>query len=182
MATQALLTTDLLTFEVADAFEPRFLAPVAHYVHGKLTSERDDYNELSHALRFFHQAGQSDSLWVDTHLIKQAGDLVGCVFLVGGAVDAIENRFHINTPEESLLLKYFHIVNKGQGLGQKWLNEVIIPHYRTRGFRHIYVSSSHPLSFGFYGRWGMEIASYSAPSDNGIYMRQGKSFVINLAE
>jgi len=169
-----------LTFEVSRNFEPGFLKPVARYVLWKLQQKWDDYNELAHATRFFHHALNYPGVWVDSHLAKTNEILSGSVFLLGGHIAPLEGRYKIADPEHSLLLKYFHVVEKGHGTGQLWLKDVIFPHYRKQGFRHIYLSSSHPKSFQFYTRLGSEVGRYASKSDNGIYEREGRCFRIDL--
>jgi len=169
------------TFFVSQAFQHRFLEPAGHFVLWKLTHAWDDDNELAHASRLFELLLKNDSLAVDSHLMMKGEDLKGALFIVRGALEAIESRYPIGDTKKSLILKYFHIMERGRGIGQHWLKQVVMPYYSKAGFADIYLSSSHPKSFGFYEKFGKEIASYTTPSDNGLLMREGKCFRISLS-
>jgi hypothetical protein len=102
---------------------------------------------------------------------------IGVLIIVGGDLKKLETKYDIK--DDSLLLKYFHITEKGNGYGSFWLRSVVIPHYRERGFKHIYVNSSHKDSFPFYKRLGSLIATYEQMSDNNLHCREGSCFLIN---
>ncbi|WP_339810558.1 hypothetical protein [uncultured Imperialibacter sp.] len=177
---QKLYTSGDWSFFLSQSFHPRFLAPTEHYVQWKLTNDWDDYNELTHATRFFDEAQKKPTLEVDSHLLMKGGKLKGALFILRGELATIESRYPIPEPEKSLILKYFHIMERGQGIGQRWLKEVIIPYYGKLGFADIYLSSSHPKSFGFYEKFGKEIATYTSASDNGLLTREGKCFRVAI--
>jgi len=174
-------STDDLAFEVSDTFDIKYLEPVAKYVLWKLQHEWDDYNELTHAARFFHQAEANTEVWIDSHIAKKGEDIAGVAFVIGGKIGSLETRYETDDPERSLILKYFHIVDKGNGTGRHWLRNIIFPYYQKLGFGHIYLSSSHPKSFSLYSGLGVEIADYTSKSDNGIFERKGKCFRMDLA-
>ncbi|MEQ8414271.1 MAG: hypothetical protein RIB71_07380 [Imperialibacter sp.] len=177
---QTLYTSGDWSFLLSKVFHSEFLAPTGYYVQWKLANDWDDYNELTHATHFFNQLQKKAILGVDSHLLMKGEELKGALFMVHGELVTIESRYPIPEPEKSLILKYFHIMERGQGIGQRWLKEVIIPYYGKLSFTDIYLSSSHPKSFGFYEKFGKEIASYSSLSDNGLMTREGKCFRIGL--
>jgi hypothetical protein len=168
------------SFLVSKVFHPGFLVPTGHYVQWKLANDWDDYNELTHATRFFEGLKKKATLRLDSHLLMKGEELKGALFMVSGELANIESRYPIPEPENSLILKYFHIMERGKGIGQQWLKEVVVPHYKKLGFTDIYLSSSHPKSFGFYEKFGNEIASYTSPSDNGLVTREGKCFRVKI--
>ena len=168
-------------FSLHKAFDVNYLDPVRHYVNWKRATNRwDDYDEYQRAIDFLAGLQERPSIWFDTHILTADDTVSGVLLIVGGGISSIENRFKIDAEEQSLLLKYFHIVNKGKGVGSFWLSSVIIPHYHAKKFRQIYVSSSHEQSFPFYERLGLCIADYQQLSDNRIFQRQGKCFVIKI--
>jgi hypothetical protein len=177
---QKLYTSGDWSFFLSQAFHPRFLEPTGHYVQWKLANHWDDYNELTHATWFFDEVQKKVPLEVDSHLLMKGEELKGALFIVRGNLPSIESRYPIPEPEKSLILKYFHIMEWGQGIGQRWLKEVIMPHYIKLGFTDIYLSSSHPKSFGFYEKFGNEIASYTSASDNGLLTREGKCYRVKI--
>lgn len=171
-------TKDGVAFVRHRAFAHRFLLPIGEYVNWKLQHEWDDYNELYHAVHFIEQLSAIDGLWLEPHTLEKEGKLMGVLFIVGGMLEKLGDAKKLD--EGTLLLKYFHIVSKGNGYGSYWLQRVIVPHYRERGFRAIAISSSHPKSFNFYSKLAQETASYCKASDNGIYQRPCKSFKLSL--
>ncbi|WP_339793110.1 hypothetical protein [uncultured Imperialibacter sp.] len=177
---QKLYTSGDWSFFLSEVFHPRFLAPTGHYVQWKLANDWDDYNEMTHATRFFDEAQKKPTLEVDSHLLMKGEELKGALFIIHGDLPSVESRYPIPEPEKSLILKYFHIMERGQGVGQQWLKDVIMPHYIKLGFTDIYLSSSHPKSFGFYEKFGEQMASYTSASDNRLLTREGKCFRIAI--
>ncbi len=167
-------------FVLYTSFQSRFLSPIGQYVNWKLANgEWDDYNELFHATALIEKLQRNPVIWFDTHTLERDQQIIGVLFVVGGNIAALEEN--LQTPEEkTLLLKYFHIAEKGKGLGSYWLQSVLLPHYLAREYDYIHVNSSHPASFQFYRRFGKQIGNYHRTSDNGKYRRKGASFLIPL--
>ncbi|HEY3389520.1 MAG TPA: hypothetical protein VGK38_08125 [Prolixibacteraceae bacterium] len=167
------------TFVFDKEFDIKYLSPVARYVQWKLENHRwDDYNEFFHAVRLIEDLKLDRDVWFDTHCLLRDNLVTGVLLIVGGDLKKLETKYEIK--DKSLLLKYFHIVDKGNGNGSFWLKSVIIPHYKQRGYKHIYINSSHPDSFPFYKRFGSSVATYEQASDNNRYRRQGRCFLINI--
>jgi len=161
------------------AFDIKYLSPVGHYVQWKLENNRwDDYNELYHATKLTFDYKKHNDIWFDTHCIQRDNQIIGVLLIVGGNLKELETRYTIEN--KSLLLKYFHITDKSKGYGSFWLKSVIIPNYRQKGYKHIYVNSSHKDSFPFYKRLGSIVATYQQMSDNELYCREGNCFIINM--
>jgi hypothetical protein len=178
---EALLEKENKKFILEKKFNIRNLAPVGSYVQWKLENENwDDYNELYHATRLTENLQKDSDVWFETHSLLKNDSVVGVLLIVGGKIKKLERKYQIENERQSLLLKYFHIVDKGQGLGSFWLSSVIIPHYRAKGFRQIYVNSSHKNSFRFYSRFGSLIGTYEQVSDNNLYKREGSCYKISL--
>lgn len=167
-------------FGISHSFQPHYLLPVAEFVLWKLKNDWDDYNELYHAARYFENIKSDESLQIDTHLIIVGKELKGVVFIISGKVRRLETKYAIEKEENALVLKYFHILDRGRGTGQFWLQEVIFPYYRNQGFERVYLNSSHPQSFNFYRKFGTHIGDYTQESDNGLFVRKGSSFEILL--
>lgn len=160
-------------------FKSEFLLPIGQYVNWKLLNNWDDYNELYHAVQFLVTIRDIDGVWFETHTIEKDEAIRGVIIMVGGKVKQVEPYCDLEE-KYTLLLKYFHIVDKGRGLGTYWLNSIIKPHYADKGFRHILVSSSHLQSFNFYEKMGKEVRTFTKHSDNGLFIRLCKSFLISI--
>ncbi len=170
-----------LRFFVSQEFDKSYLFPVQHFVQWKKDNDQwDDYNECAHAVKLVKRIQSEEDIWMNTHLIARQEDIIGLALIVGGNIQKLENKYNIEKEERSLLLKYFHIVVKGQGYGSYWLNSVVFPFYAEKKFEYIYVNSTHPLSFPFYERLGENIASYDQMSDQLLFKRTGKCFLIKL--
>jgi len=167
------------SFILYKKFENKYLLPIGHYVNWKLTNEWDDYNELYHAMNYIKKLQKNKKVWFETHTIEKENKIVGVLIIVGGKIKEIENNLkseEVNT----VLLKYFHIIDKGQGYGSFWLKSIIIPTYAKKGFKFIHINSSHVKSFKFYENMGSEIRKSEKESDNKIYKREIKSFLIPI--
>jgi hypothetical protein len=173
-----LFKQDEIIYSMSDAYEHGFLEPVGKYVLWKIKTAWDDYNELYHAVAFFEKVIKDKTIQIDSHLMIKGTELSGVVFILHGAIRRIETRMQIKDEQKSLLLKYFHIVEKGRGFGKNWLNKVILPYYKSKSFTKIYLASSHPDSFRFYEQFGGAIGEYSSKSDNQLFVRQGKFFML----
>lgn len=162
-------------------FDLGYLAPVRHYVNSKAVLDAwDDYNEYDHAVQSANEILLDPELWIDTHVMYQGMQITGVLLIIGGKIGKLENKYTIAREERSLLLKYFHIIDKGKGYGSFWINSVVIPWYKVKGYQYLYVNSSHPDSFPFYSRLGSLIARYEQISDNNRFKRKGSCFVINI--
>jgi len=161
-------------------FKPEYLEPIGKYVLWKLKNVWDDYNELYHAVSLFERIKADKDLWIDSHLMFKGDNLEGVAFIIGGNVQKAESRTKIYEERKSLLFKYFHIIEKGKGLGQKWLGKIILPYYQNLGYQTIYVGSSHPKSFPLYRKFGHSIDEYKVSSDNKKHERNGMLFEIDL--
>ncbi|QNF34761.1 hypothetical protein HUW51_19255 [Adhaeribacter swui] len=178
---EVLLEKENYTFILDKQFDYKYLAPIGRYVQWKLEHQHwDDYNELYHATRLVENLLRNPEVWIDSHAILKNNAPAGVILMVGGKIKKLEDKYPIINEDQSLLLKYFHIQDKGQGLGSFWLNSIILPYYRALEFKEIYVNSSHPHSFGFYRRIGSLINTYQQPSDNNRYTREGSCFKVNL--
>lgn len=169
-------------FVFYDEYMPEFLEPVGKYVLWKLANAWDDYNELFHASAYFNKVITTNDLWINSHLMLNKADISGVAFIVGGNLRNIEKRIEIPDEDKSLLLKYFHIVDRGKGFGKKWLNNIIFPYYKNRGYQKIYIGSSHPESFLLYEKFGKCIYEYNSLSDNKLHQRKGRFFEIDLQD
>ncbi|UII21355.1 hypothetical protein [Fulvivirga ligni] len=167
------------TYALHEEFQASLFQPIAKYVEWKLKNDWDDYNELYHAIRFIESIKEKLGIWFHIHTIKREGEIIGVLSVVGGKIKEIEK--HLPQEEQkTVLLKYFHIADKGKGYGGYWLNHVLIPYYADLGFEYIQLGSSHPKSFSFYGKLGSEISSSEKESDNHLFKRQVKAFLISI--
>lgn len=168
-------------FVLDKKFDFKYLSPIGYYVQWKLESNNwDDYNELYHATKLIEHLKKDANLWFDTHALIRNDSILGVLLIVGGKIKSLENKYPIEKEDQSLLLKYFHIIEKGKGHGSFWINDVVIPYYREKGYKHIYVNSSHQASFPFYKRLGSFITSYVQMSDHYLHEREGNCFSISL--
>ncbi len=168
-----------IDFVVYRSFQSRLFSPIGKYVNWKLENQWDDYNELYHSVSYIKSLKDIDGVWYEIHTMERNKQIKGVLTIVGGNIEklGIENSIDV---KKTILLKYFHIVEKGKGYGRYWLNSIVSPYYFDRGFRNIYVSSSHPKSFDFYEKMGTEVKCYVKKSDNKLYERECKSFLIPI--
>lgn len=168
-------------FTVDRTVNYKYLSPIGDFVQWKLENEHwDDYNELYHVTRLIEDIKKEQGIWIEIHSIIRNEDVMGVLLILGGEIKAFESKYEIEKENLSLLLKYFHVVDKGKGFGSYWLKSVVFPHYRERGYQQIYVNSSHQDSFPFYERLGSLITAYQQISDNRLYLREGNCFLIRL--
>jgi len=178
---ELLLQRENEKFYIDHDFDVCYLAPIARYVLWKLESNQwDDYNELFHATALAQNLKKDKTIWFDTHFLCRDNTIIGVLLIVGGEIKKLENKYLIENENESLLLKYFHISDKGKGKGTHWLKNIIFPYYCEKGYKRIYVNSSHPDSFPFYERFGLQINTYEQMSDNNCFCRVGRCFRISL--
>lgn len=168
-----------INFVLYKKFKSNLFSPIGKYVSWKLENNWDDYDELYHSLKYIEEIKKTKGVWFEIHTIEQDNEIKGVLTIVGGAIEKLDT-IDVFENENTILLKYFHIVEKGKGYGSYWLNSVIIPYYSKKEFQNIYISSSHPKSFNFYNKIGSEIKSYTKKSDNQLYERTCKSFLIPL--
>ncbi|MEL6191526.1 MAG: hypothetical protein AAFR66_05735 [Bacteroidota bacterium] len=176
---KTICTREDIQFVLHNTFESKLYLPIGTYVNWKLENEWDDYNELYHAVRYIESLKEIEGVWYEIHTLEKNQEVKGVLTIVGGELDKLgmEQELHSST---TLLLKYFHLIEKGKGYGSYWLTSVIIPHYAARGFQSIHVNSSHPKSFPFYEKLGTEVSSSTKKSDNKLYARSCKTFLIGM--
>ncbi|MEM8901488.1 MAG: hypothetical protein AAGC85_25485 [Bacteroidota bacterium] len=172
-------TREDIQFVLHNTFDPKLYLPISAYVNWKLENEWDDYNELFHAIKYIQDLRNLEGIWYEIHTLEKDHEVRGVLTMVGGVLEKLGMEQGLDT-STTLLLKYFHLIDKGKGYGSYWLTSVIIPHYTARGFQSILVSSSHPKSFPFYEKLGTETNSFTKTSDNQLYERRCKTFLISL--
>lgn len=179
-----LLSENGLDFCVSDEFKSEYLAPIILNVLEKAENCWDDYNEAYRSCQLVENVKKDKNMHMDFHFIKKSGKCLGVVFFTSGKLNralffskpiAIEEDIR-----EILILNSFHISPEGRGNGERWLLNIIMPYYKTLGFKAIYLKSSHPKAFPFYNRLGQEIGEYTAYSDNNLFERRGKVFKIAI--
>ena len=121
---------------------------------------------------------------MDFHVMMQGEKNLGIALVNKGIID-YKIFFQDLTPinennKDVLIFNYFHISQEGRGLGQIWFRDIIMPYYKDKNFKTIYVKSSHTKVFSLYSRLGIEIGEYTNSSDNQLFMRKGKIFKIML--
>lgn len=176
---------DGLRFTVSDIFEGRMLEPVAENVLDKVRGEWDDYDEVRHCTGLIEAVRRGGGMRMDFHCMVREGAHLGLGLVSYGKLERalfFPDSFEVPDPLERIVVfNYFHISRGGRGNGERWLREVILPHYAGRGFGALYVKSSHPRVFPLYGRLGEQAGEYAGRSDNGLYERRGRIFRILLA-
>lgn len=177
---------DGLRFTVSDAFAGRMLEPVLENVLDKARGEWDDYDEAYHCTGLVEAVRRGGGMRMDFHCIVRDGAHVGLGLVSYGRLDRglfFPDSFEVpEALDRILVFNYFHISRGGRGNGERWLREVILPHYAGRGFRALYVKSSHPRVFPLYERLGEPVGEYAGRSDNGLRERRGRIFRVPLAE
>ncbi len=167
-----------VNFVLYTSFNPKLFLPIGNYVNWKLQNNWDDYNELFHSLNYIENLKQTEGIWFEIHTIEKNNEIKGVLTIVGGHINQLEVDDNIEN-KNTILLKYFHIIEKGKSYGSYWLNSVIIPYYFNKGIEKIYINSSHPQSFNFYNKIGNEIKTFTKKSDNHLYERVCKTFLVS---
>ena len=181
---ELLKKNDSLEYFVEKGFSPKYLEPIAKNVLWKIRNKWDDYNEVSHCCKFIESVRESRDIWIETHFIKNDSKILGVIFVTGGKVD-LNQLFKLNLPYQfqegkSIIISYFHIIPEARGVGEEWLRNVVIPYYREKGIEEIFIKSSHLKAFSLYARLGKEIETYTTQSDNRLYSRKGKIFLMKI--
>lgn len=173
-----------LEFLVSDTFDAAMLSPIIQNLLVKAEHGWDDYDEVFHCCQLVEAVRREDSLHMEFHTLRRDGRVVGVGLMTGGQVASpLFFPAHLVPPEhlERLwMFNYFHVAPGARGVGGRWLREVILPYCRAQGGRTVYVKSSHPKVFSLYARLGSEVGRYSTHSDNGLFLRPGKLFRIDL--
>jgi len=95
-------------------FDIKYLTSIGQYVQWKLENNHwDDYNKLYHTAKLIEDLKKNTDIWFDTHCLLRDDLIIGVVLIVAGNLPKVETKYEVK--EESLLLKYFHIADKGRG-------------------------------------------------------------------
>ncbi|MBP3730250.1 MAG: hypothetical protein J6I40_02115 [Mailhella sp.] len=172
-------------FCISQDFQGIYLCPIVDNLKDKLVNGSwDDYNEAFHCCRLIHEFRKRPGLQIDFHTMSRGQEYLGLAIMSHGNIDPqlyASSGIHFSEPlEQVLLFNYFHISPFGRGNGYFWLTNVIMPWYAERGFKAIYMKSSHPKAFSLYSRLGTVIGEYTAKSDNGVFDRPGRIFRVAL--
>lgn len=142
----------------------------------------DDYNEVYHCCNLIENDRNNKDM--DFHVIMKDKKYLGITLVSKGNID-YKTFFNEPIPLNEnnidvLIFSYFHISQEGRGNGQIWFRDIIMPYYKSKNFKTIYVKSSHQKVFSLYSRLGEEIGEYTSSSDNQLFVRKGKVFKITL--
>lgn len=174
-----------LKFLSSDTFQSAMLAPIIQNLLYKAEHGWDDYDEVFHCCQLVEAARQDPSLHMEFHTLRREDHTVGVGLVTGGAILRplfFPPELMPAEPQDSLLVfNYFHMAPSERGVGSRWLKEIILPHCAGRGYRALYVKSSHPKVFSLYSRLGKQVGNYASHSDNGLFTRSGKLFRIPLS-
>ena len=173
-----------LGFWVSDTFSGTLLVPILKNMLVKAEAGWDDYNEAYHCCRLIETVKENPGLTMEFHSLRRGRNVLGVCLVTHGRIEGPlffpEGFQPPEKPEQILVLNYFHIAPEGRGNGEHWLRDLILPHYREKGYEALYVKSSHPRAFSLYTRLGQPVGEYLSNSDNGLYTRPGKLFRIPL--
>ncbi len=170
-------------FGVTAKFEGRFLTPIIENLLVKSRQDWDDYNEVYHCSKLIEKVKARPDITMDFHVLEHDHDCLGIALVSHGKIDSDVFFSDRNIIDErvdlTIVLNYFHIALQARGNGEKWLR-MIMEYYRNKGYRFLFLKSSHPLAFSLYQRLGEPVGQYSGSSDNGLYQRNGRIFKILL--
>lgn len=173
-----------LEFLVSDTFDGTMLSPILQNLLVKAETGWDDYDEVYHCCQLVEAVRRDSTLHMEFHTLRREGHRVGIGLVTSGRIICplfFPDSLLPAEPVEGLLMfNYFHVAPSERGVGGRWLKDVILPHYAAQGYRAVYVKSSHPKVFSLYGQLGTEVGTYTARSDNGLYVRPGRLFRISL--
>jgi hypothetical protein len=177
-----LMTKGVYDFNVTSDYHSQFMIPILENTIVKAREDWDDYHEAFHFTKLVNETRQNKKVTVEYHSIMNKGTCVGIAMIRYGSSKAndVSLPSNIGIKENSIVLNYFHIAPEARGNGTYWLKEIILPYYKKQGFTYAYIKSSHSKVFSLYERLGLEIDEYYTYSDNYLYERKGKVFVITL--
>lgn len=170
-------------FELHHTFKGEFLSPLIMNLNEKYIHEYDDYDEVYHCNQKIHQILSLPNVTLDFHVLYKGQQCIGIALISHGKLDSevfLDQKGVIPSPQEAIVLNYFHIYSKGQGLGTQWLRDIILPYYKELKKTTLYLKSSHPKAFPFYLHFGQKIGEYTTQSDNQLFTRSGALFKIDL--
>lgn len=170
-------------FELHHTFKGEYLSPVIMNLNDKFIHHYDDYDEVYHCNQKIYQISALLNVTLDFHVLYKNDRCIGIALISHGQLDSeilLDQKGLIDIPSQSIVLNYFHICEKGHGLGTKWLKEIIFPYYQDASKKSMYLKSSHSKAFPFYLRLGQKIGAYETKSDNGLFIREGQIFKIDF--
>ncbi|MFF2754433.1 hypothetical protein ACFVR1_11895 [Psychrobacillus sp. NPDC058041] len=173
-----------ISFGVTSEFNSNYLTPIIQNLLFKAENEWDDYNEVYHCCNLIENIRNNKDMNMDFHLMMKDEKYLGIALVNRGNID-YKTFFKEPIPisennNDVLIFNYFHISQEGRGNGQVWFRDIIMPYYKSKNFKTIYVKSSHQKVFTLYSRLGTEIGEYTSSSDNQLFARKGKVFKISL--
>lgn len=173
-----------IDFGIATEFNSKYLTPIINNLLFKAENEWDDYNEVYHCSSLIENVRKSKDMNMDFHIMRKDEKYLGIALVTKGTIDYktfFKEPIPINEKNKDVLIfNYFHISEEGRGNGQIWFRDIIMPYYKSKHFKTIYVKSSHEKVFSMYNRLGEEIGEYTSSSDNQLFVRKGKVFRISL--
>ena len=173
-----------INFGVATEFNSKYLTPIIQNLLFKVENEWDDYNEVYHCCNLIEKVRNNEDMNMDFHIMMNDDKYLGIALVTKGNIDYktfFKQPIPINENKNDVLIfNYFHISQEGRGNGQYWFKDIIIPYYKSKNFKTLYVKSSHQKVFSLYSRLGEEIGEYTSSSDNQLFVRKGKIFEIIL--
>ena len=173
-----------INFGVATEFDSKYLTPIIQNLLFKAENEWDDYNEVYHCCNLIEIVRKNKDMNMDFHVMFKDEKYLGIALVTKGNIDYktffIEPIPINENNKDVLIFNYFHISQEGRGNGQIWFRDIIIPYYKSKNFKTIYVKSSHQKVFSLYSRLGTEIGEYTSSSDNQLFVREGKIFKIMI--
>ena len=170
-------------FEMHTLFKGEFLSPIIHNLNEKYRHHYDDYNEVYHCNHLIHEIKKLTDVTLNYHTIYLNEQCIGIALISYGNLDStffLGQDHLIKNPTSAIVLNYFHISQKGQGLGTHWLTKVIMPFYKSQNKETLYLKSSHKNAFSLYERLGKKIGDYTTQSDNHQFQRHGHVYEIKL--
>lgn len=175
-----MVENNIFKYNVTNELDYKSFIPIVKNMEWKMLNGWDDYNELSHCCKLINSYSRKHNAWINIHTVEESGEVVGCLLIIGGEADFSSYGLEIKNNKENVMLNYFHVSPMARGIGTNWLTKEIFSYYREKKIRNIYVKSSHETAWSLYERYGKEIGCYKASSDNNIFERNGKIFVLEL--
>lgn len=173
-----------ISFGVSTKFTSKYLTPIIQNLLIKAENEWDDYNEIYHCCKLIELVRKNHNMIMDFHIMIKDENYLGIALVSKGILDYklfFKESIMISEEDKDVLIfNYFHIAQEGRGNGETWFRDFILPYYKSKNYKAIYLKSSHQMVFSMYNRLGKEIGEYIGSSDNGLYERKGKIFKITL--
>ena len=168
------------------ALDPFYEPAREFHAEKRQSGTYDDWNEAERTEKWVKKALCDASGSLCIYYLKEQNEVVGSAFaLLRSAITQSDLAANGVTPAspDFAHVTCIHLKKalRGKGKGQDFLANEVFADLKAQGIRQVYIKSSHPKAFALYERLGKCVGHYAEPSDQGLYLRYGNIYQIDLA-